>query len=44
MQVLAIVVLKWKWLVKQVASGRHHVELGSNQLAQAHPSTASEEW
>ena len=39
-----MVALKWKWLVKQVASGRHHIGLGSNQLAQAHPSTASEEW
>ena len=39
-----MVVLKWKWLVKQVASGGYHIRLGSNQLAQAHPSTASEEW
>ena len=39
-----MVVLKWKWLVKQVASGKHHVKLDNNQLAQAYPSTTSEEW
>ena len=39
-----MVALKWKWLVKQVASGGYHTRLSSNQLAQAHPGTASEEW
>ena len=39
-----MVALKWKWLVKQVASEGYHVKLGNNQLAQAYLNTASEEW